>query len=78
MMGAAGVMLIGRVAMSCRPAGPVCRRQSGANANATLGYASRLLSLILGIGAVSVGRAALPVLADVQSRGDTARARSMA
>lgn len=34
--------------------------------------------LILGIGAVSVGRAALPVLADVQSRGDTARARSMA
>ena len=28
----------------CRPAGPVCRRQSGANANATLGYASRLLS----------------------------------
>ena len=62
----------------CRPAGPVCRRQSGANANATLGYASRLLSLILGIGAVSVGRAALPVLADVQSRGDTARARSMA
>ncbi|PAX93051.1 hypothetical protein CKW47_20615, partial [Bordetella pertussis] len=33
-----------------------------------LGYASRLLSLVLGIGAVSVGRAALPVLADVQSR----------
>ena len=34
--------------------------------------------MLLGIGAVSVGRAALPVLADVQARGDTGRARSMA
>src|SRR5690606_577761 len=37
-----------------------------------------LLALLLGLGAASVGRAALPVLADVQSRGDAARARSMA
>jgi peptidoglycan biosynthesis protein MviN/MurJ (putative lipid II flippase) len=37
-----------------------------------------LLSLLIGIGAVSVGRAALPVLADIQSRGDAARARTMA
>ena len=45
MMGAAGVMLIGQVAMSfVGPLDQVCRRQSGANANATLGYASRLLS----------------------------------
>ena len=78
-MGAAGVMLIGQVAMSfVGPLDQYAAANLGANANATLGYASRLLSLILGIGAVSVGRAALPVLADVQSRGDTARARSMA
>lgn len=76
---AAGVMLIGQVAMSF--VGPIDQYTAanlGSNANATLGYASRLLSLVLGIGAASVGRAALPVLADVQSRGDAALARSMA
>lgn len=76
---AAGVMLLGQVAMSF--VGPIDQYTAanlGGNANATLGYASRLLSLVLGIGAASVGRAALPVLADIQSRGDRARARSMA
>lgn len=79
LMSAAGVMLIGQVAMSfVGPLDQYAAANLGANANATLGYASRLLSLLLGIGAVSVGRAALPVLADVQARGDTARARGMA
>lgn len=79
LMGAAGVMLIGQVAMSfVGPLDQYAAANLGANANATLGYASRLLSLLLGVGAVSVGRAALPVLADVQARGDTARARAMA
>ncbi len=76
---AAGVMLLGQVAMSF--VGPIDQYTAanlGSNANATLGYASRLLSLVLGIGAASVGRAALPVLADIQSRGDAVRARSMA
>ncbi|CCN21651.1 putative membrane protein [Bordetella bronchiseptica 1289] len=76
---AAGVMLVGQVAMSfVGPLDQYAAANLGSNANATLGYASRLLSLVLGIGAVSVGRAALPVLADVQSRGDGARARAMA
>ncbi|MEI2416954.1 lipid II flippase MurJ [Orrella sp. JC864] len=78
-MKAAGVMLIGQVAMSF--VGPIDQYTAanlGQNANATLGYAARLLSLLLGIGAVSVGRAALPVLADVQSRGEVHRARAMA
>jgi peptidoglycan biosynthesis protein MviN/MurJ (putative lipid II flippase) len=76
---AAGVMLIGQVAMSF--VGPIDQYTAaslGANANATLGYATRLLSLLLGVGAASVGRAALPVLADIQSRGDRARARATA
>ena len=76
---AAGVMLIGQVAMSF--VGPIDQYTAanlGANANSTLGYASRLLSLLLGIGAASVGRAALPVLADIQSRGDAGRARTTA
>ncbi|AUL46067.1 hypothetical protein BBB39_02850 [Bordetella trematum] len=76
---AAGVMLIGQVAMSfVNPLDQYAAANLGGNANATLGYASRLLSLVLGIGAVSVGRAALPVLADVQHRGDGVRARAMA
>lgn len=76
---AAGVMLVGQVAMSF--VGPIDQYTAanlGANANSTLGYASRLLSLLLGVGAASVGRAALPVLADIQARGDRARARTTA
>lgn len=79
LVSAAGIMLIGQVAMSfVGPLDQYTAANLGDNANATLGYASRLLSLLIGIGAVSVGRAALPVLADIQSRGDSARARSMA
>ena len=76
---AAGVMLVGQLAMSL--VGPIDQYTAaslGDNANAVLGYATRLLSLILGIGAASVGRAALPVLADIQGRGDARHARSMA
>lgn len=76
---AAGVMMVGQVAMSF--VGPIDQYTAahlGANANATLGYATRLLSLLLGLGAASVGRAALPVLADVQRRGDAERARKIA
>ncbi len=76
---AVGVMLIGQVAMSF--VGPIDQYTAanlGANANSTLGYAARLLSLLLGLGAASVGRAALPVLADVQRRGDAVRARGLA
>lgn len=73
---ACGVMLVGQIAMSF--VGPIDQYTAanlGGNANATLGYASRLLSLLLGVGAASVGRAALPVLADIQGRGDAVRAR---
>lgn len=76
---AAGIMLIGQVAMSVvGPLDQYMAAQLGQNANATLGYANRILALLLGLGAVSVGRAALPVLSDVQSRGDAAYARRMA
>ena len=79
MLAAAGVMIVGQVAMSF--VGPIDQYTAanlGQHANATLGYAARLLALVLGVGAASVGRAALPVLADVQRQGDMARARTMA
>ncbi|WP_298050850.1 murein biosynthesis integral membrane protein MurJ [uncultured Paenalcaligenes sp.] len=76
---AAGIMLIGQIAMSF--VGPIDQYTAaslGDNANATLGYATRFISLMLGVGAASVGRAALPVLADVTRRGEAVRARSIA
>jgi peptidoglycan biosynthesis protein MviN/MurJ (putative lipid II flippase) len=76
---AAGIMLVGQLAMSfVGPVDQYTAAQLGQNANATLGYAARLLSLLIGLGAASVGRAALPVLSDVQARGDAAHARAMA
>lgn len=76
---AVGVMLIGQVAMSfVGPLDQYTAASLGGNANATLGYASRFISLMLGVGAASVGRAALPVLADVTRRGDAVRARTIA
>ena len=38
----------------------------------------RLLALVLGLGALSVGRAALPVLSDIQARGQGDQARKTA
>ena len=76
---AAGIMLVGQVAMSfVGPLDQYTAANLGANANSTLGYAARLLSLLLGVGAASVGRAALPVLADIHSRGDARHGRRMA
>ena len=76
---AAGVMLIGQVAMSfVGPLDQMIAAKLGNNANATLGYAARVLSLIIGLGAASVGRAALPVLADIQAQGEYMRARHVA
>jgi putative peptidoglycan lipid II flippase len=43
-----------------------------------LGYANRLVSLILGLGASAIGRATLPVLAQTIRKGEHARARAMA
>src|SRR5690606_8043964 len=76
---AASIMLVGQVAMSfVGPIDQYAAAKLGDNANATLGYASRFISLMLGVGAASVGRAALPVLADVSSRGERHRAREIA
>jgi len=76
---AAGVMLVGQVAMSfVGPLDQYTAATLGDNTNATLGYATRLLALLLGVGAASVGRAALPVLADIHSRGDANYGRNVA
>jgi len=79
LVAAAGIMLVGQVAMSVvGPLDQYTAAELGRNANATLGYANRILALLLGLGAVSVGRAALPVLSDIHSRGDAVQGRRMA
>ncbi|SAK67487.1 virulence factor MVIN family protein [Caballeronia catudaia] len=52
--------------------------QQGDGAIATLGYANRLLSLVLSMGALAITRATLPILAEILHRGDHERARSTA
>jgi len=42
----------------------------GIGANAKLGYSSRILALLLGLGATSISRALLPVLSDLRHQGD--------
>lgn len=75
---AVGIMLAGQIAMSfVSPLDQYAASYLGNNANATLGYATRLLSLVLGLGAVSVGRAALPVLSDLAAQGQWRRVRRL-
>lgn len=75
---AVGIMLAGQIAMSfVSPLDQYAASYLGNNANATLGYATRLLSLVLGLGAVSVGRAALPVLSDLAAQGQWQRVRRL-
>ncbi|MPW17417.1 hypothetical protein GCT13_10855 [Paraburkholderia sp. CNPSo 3157] len=50
----------------------------GGGAIATFGYANRVLALILTMGALAISRATLPILSEILSTGDLARARNTA
>jgi putative peptidoglycan lipid II flippase len=50
----------------------------GDGAIATLGYANRVLALLLSMGALAIGRATLPILSEILSGGDYLRARDTA
>ena len=61
-----GIMAVGQFIMSfANPIDQLMAARLGEGAIATLGYANRLLALILGLGATAVGRAILPVLSEV-------------
>ena len=76
---AVGVFMIGQLIMSlATPLDQYFVAGLGDGAIATLGYASRVLALIVSMGAVAIGRATLPVLSELLSAGDHARARSVA
>ncbi|BBU31602.1 hypothetical protein BTHE68_53360 [Burkholderia sp. THE68] len=74
-----GTLTIGSVVASLWiPVDQYFMAQQGDGAIATLGYANRLLSLVLSMGALAITRATLPILAEILHRGDHARARSTA
>ena len=74
-----GMLTIGSVVASLwLPIDQYFMAQQGDGAIATLGYANRLLSLVLSMGALAITRATLPILAEILHRGDHARARSTA
>jgi putative peptidoglycan lipid II flippase len=79
MFHAMGVLALGAVVGSL--AGPVDQyflAHRGDGAIATLGYASRLISLVVSMGALCISRATLPIISQILVSGDHARARSTA
>jgi len=66
-----GVMLIGQTLMSLTGIiDQFFAAHLDTGSISTLGYANRLLTLVLGIGAMAVSRATLPVFSQVQVQGD--------
>ncbi|MPW11644.1 hypothetical protein GCT19_40605 [Paraburkholderia sp. CNPSo 3155] len=49
-----------------------------AGSNSTLGYANRVLALLLSVGAMAAARATLPIFTDIRRQGDARRARRTA
>lgn len=65
-----GVMLAGQTLMSfIGIIDQFFAAHLGVGAIATLGYANRILALILGLGAIAIGRATLPVFSQAQAQG---------
>ncbi|WP_027799338.1 murein biosynthesis integral membrane protein MurJ [Paraburkholderia dilworthii] len=76
---AVGVFMIGQLIMSlATPLDQYFVAGLGDGAIATLGYANRVLGLLVSMGAVAISRATLPVLSELLSAGDNVRARSIA
>ncbi len=74
-----GVLTIGQVLMSMVTLiDPYMLAELGEGAIASLGYANRVLALILTLGATAISRAILPVLSEKVASGDIASARKLA
>lgn len=77
--GAVRTLMIGQIALCfCAPLDQYFMAHLGEGANGTLGYANRVLALLLGMGAMAAARATLPILSDILHQGDHERARRTA
>lgn len=73
------IMAAGQFVMSfIGPLDQFFASQMGNGAIATLGYANRVIALLIGVGALAISRSVLPVLADLDAKGQTTRARVVA
>jgi putative peptidoglycan lipid II flippase len=73
------VLALGQVVMCCTPIlDQFFVVAYGDGAVATVGYTNRVLSLLLSMGALAIGRAILPILSDIIGVGDLSRARHTA
>jgi putative peptidoglycan lipid II flippase len=76
---AVGVFAIGQTMVSLiAPFDQYMASHFGSGNIAFLGYANRVMALFLSMGAIAIGRATLPVMADMLSRDDLARAVALA
>jgi peptidoglycan biosynthesis protein MviN/MurJ (putative lipid II flippase) len=76
---AAGVIAVGQFSMSfITPLDQYTAAQFGDGTIATLGYAKRVIALLIGVGAVALSRATLPVMSDLRATGRAARAQAIA
>jgi peptidoglycan biosynthesis protein MviN/MurJ (putative lipid II flippase) len=74
-----GVFMLGQLVMSfSTPLDQYFVAGLGDGSIATLGYANRVLTLILSMGALAISRATLPVLSEISSAGHHDRARDTA
>lgn len=74
-----GMLMIGSVVANLwLPVDQYFMAQMGEGSIATLGYANRLLSLLVSMGAIAISRATLPILSEILYRGDHERARGTA
>jgi peptidoglycan biosynthesis protein MviN/MurJ (putative lipid II flippase) len=73
------VLALGQMVMCCTPVlDQYFVAGFGDGAIATLGYANRVLSLLLSMGALAISQATLPILSDIIGSGDSLRARRTA
>lgn len=76
---AIAIMVAGQFVMSfITPLDQYYAAQMGDTSIATLGYANRVTALLLGVGAMAISRAALPVMADLHASGHSTQAHQIA
>jgi putative peptidoglycan lipid II flippase len=72
-------LMVGQIALCfCAPLDQYFAAHLGGNSSSILGYANRVLALLLGMGAMATAQAILPILSDILQRGDAERARRTA
>jgi putative peptidoglycan lipid II flippase len=72
-------LMVGQVVFCfCPPLDQYFAARLGEGASSTLGYASRVILLLLSMGAMAAAQAALPIFSDILKRGDIEHARRTA